>query len=234
MEHHKKYKIIYADPAWVYKDKANAGKRGAEHKYTCTPTEEMGKLLDNLPIDKDAVCLMWVTYPQLEEGLKLMKLWKFEFKTVAFTWVKQNKKSDSFFMGMGRYTRGNPEIVLLGTRGKSVPRVNARIRNLQIHKIGNHSQKPNEIREEIVNLFGDLPRIELFSREKVNGWDCWGNEVESDVQLIATPLNSKGSPSENSLNISLKTTPLAPSKLPTATSLNNNIQSDQRGLLPSV
>lgn len=204
MEHHKKYKIIYADPAWVYQDKANAGKRGAEHKYTCTPTEEMGKLLDNLPIDKDAVCLMWVTYPQLEEGLKLMELWKFEFKTVAFTWVKQNKKSEGFFMGMGRYTRGNPELVLLGTRGKSVPRVNAGIRNLQIHKIGNHSQKPNAIREEIVNLFGDLPRIELFSREKVDGWDCWGNEVESDVQLIATPLNSKGSPSENSLNINLK------------------------------
>lgn len=178
------YKIIYADPAWVYQDKANAGERGAEHKYKCTPTKEMGKLLNNLSIDKDAVCLMWCTYPQLEEGLKLMKLWNFNFKTVAFTWVKRNKVSDSFFMGMGTYTRGNPEIVLLGTKGKSVSRINAGIRNLQIHKIRKHSQKPDEIRDKIVELFGDLPRIELFAREKFKGWDCWGDEVNSNINLL--------------------------------------------------
>ena len=173
----KEYKIIYADPAWVYKDKANAGKRGAEHKYKCTSTEEMGKLLDNINVSKDSVCLMWCTYPQLEEGLKLMKLWGFNYKTTAFTWCKKNKVSDSFFMGMGRYTRGNPEIVLLGTKGKSVPRINAGIRNLQIHKIREHSRKPDEIRDEIVNLFGDLPRIELFARTKAEGWDVLGNET---------------------------------------------------------
>ena len=173
----KLYKIVYADPAWVYQDKANAGNRGAEHKYICTPTEEMGKLLNNLKIDKDAVCLMWVTYPQLEEGLKLMNLWDFKFKTVAFTWVKKNKKADSYFMGMGRYTRGNPEICLLGTRGKGVKRVNAGIRNLQVHKVAEHSKKPNEIREEIVRLFGDVPRIEMFARNKSKGWEVWGNEV---------------------------------------------------------
>ena len=176
----KKYKIIYADPAWVYKDKANAGKRGASHKYLCTSTEELGKL--KIPSDKDSLCFMWCTYPQLKEGLKLMKLWGFAFKTVAFTWVKKNKKSDSFFMGMGRYTRGNPEIVLLGKKGKGIPRVNAGIRNLQIHKIREHSRKPDEIRDQIVELFGDLPRIELFARERVKGWDAWGNEVPNEIQ----------------------------------------------------
>ena len=173
----KKYKIIYADPAWLYKDKVNVGKRGAEYKYTCTKTEEMGEIINNINVDKDSVCLMWCTYPQLEEGLKLMNLWGFKYKTVAFTWVKKNKKSDSFFFGMGNYTRANPEIVLLGIKGKGVKRINAGIPNLQIHKIAEHSRKPNEIRKEIVRLFGDITRIELFAREQLEGFDVWGNET---------------------------------------------------------
>lgn len=177
IEEYGKYKIVYADPAWVYKDKANAGNRGACHKYKLTPTDDMGEIIKNIPVAKDAVCLMWCTYPQLEEGLKLMSLWGFKFKTVAFTWVKKNKKSDSFFLGMGRHTRGNPEIVLLGTKGKGVPRMNAGVRNLQIHRIAEHSRKPNEIRKEIIKLYGDIPRIELFAREKKEGFDVWGNET---------------------------------------------------------
>jgi len=173
----KKYKIIYADPAWIYQDKANAGKRGVEYKYTCTKTEEMGEIINNINVDKDSVCLMWCTYPQLEEGLKLMNLWGFKYKTVAFTWVKKNKKSDSFFFGMGNYTRANPEIVLLGIKGKGVKRINAGIPNLQIHKIAEHSRKPNEIRKEIVRLFGDITRIELFAREQLEGFDVLGNET---------------------------------------------------------
>ncbi len=177
------YKIIYADPAWVYQDKSKSHGGGAESHYKCTPTEEMGKIIKDIPVDKDAVCLMWCTYPQLPEGLKLMELWGFKFKTVAFTWVKKNKVSDSFFFGMGRHTRGNPEIVMLGTKGKGVPRISASIKNLQIHRIGKHSKKPDEVRQEIVNLYGDIPRIELFARQQTSGWDVWGNEVNKDDAL---------------------------------------------------
>lgn len=84
---------------------------------------------------------------------------------------------------MGRYTRGNPEICLLAIKGKGVQRINACIPNLQIHKIGTHSQKPKQIRDEIVKLFGDLPRLEMFARVKTEGWDVWGNEVESSIKL---------------------------------------------------
>ena len=171
----KLYKIIYADPAWVYQDKSKSHGGGAESHYECTPTEEMGKIPINA--DKDSVCLMWVTYPQLEEGLKLMSLWGFKFKTVAFTWVKKNSKSEGFFFGMGRYTRANPEICLLGVKGKGVTRVSASIPNLQIYPRGEHSQKPRQIKEQIVKLFGDLPRIELFARETTEGWDVFGKEV---------------------------------------------------------
>jgi len=170
----KKYKIIYADPAWVYKDKANAGNRGAEYKYKCSSTEEMGKL--NINAHEHSICLMWCTYPQLKEGLKLMELWGFEYKTIAFTWVKTNKKSDSFFMGMGNYTRSNPEICLLGKKGEGIKRIDASIRNLQIHKLKGHSVKPEEIKNQITKLFGKVPRIELFARTKTKGWDVWGDE----------------------------------------------------------
>lgn len=172
------YKIIYSDPAWIYKDKLKPHGRGAENKYICSSLNEMGKIINNIKIDKDAVCFMWCTYPQLEEGLKLMRLWGFKFKTVAFTWIKKNKKADSFFFGLGRYTRGNPEIVLFGIKGKGLKRINAGVKNLQIHKIAEHSRKPNEIRKEIIKLFGDLPRIELFAREKREGFDVLGYETQ--------------------------------------------------------
>jgi site-specific DNA-methyltransferase (adenine-specific) len=175
-----KYKIIYADPAWVYNDKSKSHGGGAESHYNCTPTEEMGKI----PIDAadDSVLLMWVTYPQLEEGLKLMKLWGFTFKTVAFTWVKKNSKTEGFFFGMGRYTRSNPELVLLGIKGKGIQRISTNIKNLQIHKRTEHSKKPIEIKNEIVRLFGDLPRIELFARERTDGWDSWGDQLPNTIQ----------------------------------------------------
>jgi site-specific DNA-methyltransferase (adenine-specific) len=131
---------------------------------------------------------MWVTYPQLEEGLKLLKAWGFKFKTVAFTWVKTNANG-SIYMGMGRHTRANAEICLLGTKGKGVPRKNASIYNTQLHPRGRHSQKPQKFADDIVSLYGiDCTRLELFAREKTEGWDVWGNEVESDITL--TPTNT--------------------------------------------
>ena len=180
----KKYKIIYADPAWIYQDKSKSHGGGAESHYKCSTVEEMSKIINKIEVDDDAVCLMWCTYPQLESGLELMKLWGFKFKTVAFTWVKKNKKNNNYFFGMGRHTRGNPEIVMLGTKGKGVKRINANIPNLQIHKIREHSRKPDVIRKEIIKLYGDIPRIELFARQKVEGWDCWGNQVPKEEQRL--------------------------------------------------
>ena len=176
----KKYQIIYADPAWVYSDKSKSHGGGAESHYKCTSTEEMGKL--KIPSDDNSVCLMWCTYPQLEEGLKLLKAWGFKYKTVAFTWVKTNKNG-SIYMGMGRYTRANAEICLLGKKGKGVPRQNASIYNTRLHSRGKHSEKPAIFRWEIEKLFGDAKRLELFARQKTEGWDVWGNEVASDIQL---------------------------------------------------
>ncbi len=99
------------------------------------------------------------------------------YKTIAFCWVKQNKNSDGIFKGMGYYTRSNAEICLLATRGRVLERKSRSVSSVIISHIERHSKKPAETRDRIVELFGDLPRIELFARETAPGWDCWGNEV---------------------------------------------------------
>jgi len=177
-----KYKIIYADPAWSYKDKALAGNRGAGCKYDVMSIED----IKNLPIkelaDKDCILFMWVTMPKLNECFEVIKAWGFEYKTVGFTWVKLNKNKPTPFMGMGRWTRANSELCLIATKGKP-SRISASVHSVIQTPIERHSKKPDEARHRILELMGNLPRIELFARDKVDGWDCWGNEIASDIIL---------------------------------------------------
>lgn len=172
----KKYNIIYADPPWSYKDKALSGNRGAGCKYQ-TQSKDW---IDNLPVKEiaadDCVLFLWVTMPKLNECWDLITKWGFEYKTVAFTWVKKNKKSNSLFWGMGRWTRANAELCLLATKGKP-KRINAGVHSVIESKIEVHSKKPDETKTRIVKLLGDLQRIELFARQKTVGWDTWGDEV---------------------------------------------------------
>ena len=113
-----KYSIIYADPPWTYRvwSKKGLGRSAASH-YNTMSLERIKALPVKEIVAKDSVLFLWVTYPNLPEGLEVMKAWGFNYKTVAFTWVKRNKKSDTWFWGMGYWTRANPEICLLGTRG---------------------------------------------------------------------------------------------------------------------
>lgn len=174
----RRYKIIYADPPWQYKTYSKKGKgRSAESHYPTMCKEDIQAIpIDNIA-DKDSVLFLWVTAPCLLEGIELIEKWGFTYKTVAFTWVKKNKKKDSIFIGMGYYTRANAEYCLLATRGKVLKRISHSVSSVVITPIEEHSKKPNIVRERIVALFGDLPRIELFARQHVDGWDCWGNEV---------------------------------------------------------
>ena len=169
-----KYNIIYADPPWKYNDK---GCQGAAEKIYPTMTIEQ---MQNLPIkeisDKDCVLFMWATYPKIEEALELIKKWGFTYKSIAFQWVKQNKSGNGYFFGLGRWTRGNTEPCLIATKGKP-KRISANVGQLIFSPLRNHSQKPDETREKITELVGELPRIELFARQYADGWDCWGNEV---------------------------------------------------------
>lgn len=177
----KKYNIIYADPPWRFQvwSRDTGLERSADKHYHTMQKKDiqnMRNVIDKIS-DKNCVLFLWVTAPCLEEGLELIKAWGFTYKTIAFTWIKQNKKSDSLFWGMGYYTRANTELCLLATRGKPLKRVSKAVHSVIISKIREHSRKPDEVRERIVELFGNLPRIELFARQKIEGWDCWGDEV---------------------------------------------------------
>lgn len=175
----KKYSIIYADPPWSYRDRRK-GYGGAKDHY---PTMKVDDIC-NLPIQKitakNAALFLWVTFPNLPEGLKVMNSWGFKYKTLGFSWIKMNKKSKTPFFGMGYYTKSNCEICLLGIKGRMKP-ISNKVSSVIITPREEHSKKPDIVREKIVELFGDLPRIELFARQKTPGWDVWGNEVESDI-----------------------------------------------------
>jgi N6-adenosine-specific RNA methylase IME4 len=132
----------------------------------------------------DALLFLWVTYPMLKEALAVIEAWGFTYKSVAFTWCKLNPSGKGYHFGLGYWTRGNPEICLLATKGH--PRRQSRtVPNLVTSLRREHSRKPDEVRERIVALCGDLPRVELFAREKTPGWSAWGNEVDSDITLAS-------------------------------------------------
>jgi N6-adenosine-specific RNA methylase IME4 len=176
----KKYKIIYADPPWRYNQKNLSG--SAEHHYPTMSKNEICNLNIAEVADQDCVLFLWATFPQIQEALQVIKAWNFQYKTVAFVWLKQNKTGKGWFFGLGFWTRANVEICLLATKGKP-KRKSCHVHQLIISPLRGHSQKPDEAREKIIELMGDLPRLELFARSKTDGWDVWGNEVTSDIQL---------------------------------------------------
>ena len=178
----KKYQIIYADPPWNSNTQFGRDKKkGNQQHYPLMALSDIQALPVQSLADKDCVLFLWVVDTQIFDALAVIGAWGFKYKTIAFTWVKKTKTGKDHF-GVGQWTRKNPEICLLATRGNP-KRKRADIRQIQYHTVGEHSQKPDAIRVEIVKLVGGLPRIELFARQKVEGWDCWGNEVESDIVL---------------------------------------------------
>lgn len=190
----KKYQIIYADPPWKYNSRANHKTRfrgGAEGHYKLMPMEQIKALPIQELADKNCVLFLWTTFPYLEEQIKLFKHWGFEYKTLGFSWIKTNPKNGKPFFGVGYYTKSNCEVCLMGMKGQLKP-ISNKVSSVVISSRRKHSQKPDEVRKKIVELFGDLPRIELFSRKKENdGWDVWGNEVESDIDLLPNESTSK-------------------------------------------
>lgn len=177
-----KYSIVYADPPWNSNSQFGRDKKkGNEQHYPLMDLEA----IKNLPVgnlaDDSCILFLWVVDTQLFEAKEVIESWGFKYKTVGFTWVKKTTTGKDHF-GVGMWTRKNPEMCLIATKGHP-KRINAGIRQLQYGPKREHSRKPDEIREEIVRLVGNLPRVELFAREKAPGWDSWGNEVQNDIEL---------------------------------------------------
>ena len=172
----KKYQIIYADPPWSYNDKQNTKLLGGAVKHY--PTMSIKQLCD-LPIkdlsDKNSVLFIWVTSPLLEAVFEIIKSWGFKYKT-SFVWDKVRHN-------MGHYNSVRHELLLIATRGSFTPQVRKLFDSVVSEERTEHSKKPQIFRDIINTIYPNGNRVELFARQKTEGWDVWGNEVKSDIVL---------------------------------------------------
>ncbi|WP_205959259.1 MT-A70 family methyltransferase [Pantoea stewartii] len=182
-----KYRLIYADPPWSYRDKANDGSRGACHKYPVMTLQDICRLPVWSLADPDSCLLaMWWVPTQPMEALKVVEAWGFRLMTMkGFTWHKTNRRKGNSAIGMGHMTRANSEDCLFAVKGRLPDRMDASIcQHISAPRM-EHSAKPQAIRDSLVKLIGDVPRIELFARTADQGWDSWGNELDTSVRLTA-------------------------------------------------
>ena len=185
------YHVILADPPWSY---SNSGTRGAAlNEYKTMTIDDICALPVQTVAADDCILLLWATNPLIPEALKVCNAWGFKYVTVAFVWNKRTVNGN-WVHNMGRWTMGNMEMVLLAKKGKP-QRVRKDIKQLVIAERKEHSKKPDIIRKAIVDLMGDLPRIELFARgdknkdmfdfNRFDGWDTFGNESEGSISITA-------------------------------------------------
>lgn len=174
-----KYKIIYADPPWRYNARKNLNTKfggGAAGHYKTMTLDEIGELPVKKLADINCALFLWTTFPYLNEQIKLFERWGFIYKTLGFSWIKTNSGNGKPFFGVGYYAKSNCELCLLGIKGRMKP-VSNNVSSCIIAPREEHSKKPDETRERIMKLFGNVPKIELFARQQTAGWDYWGDEI---------------------------------------------------------
>ena len=172
----KKYDIIYADPPWDYDQRM-----GTPHIITPYPTMSIDEISE-MPVKDmtadDCLLFMWVFNALLKESIQVGESWGFRYSTIAFIWDKQRPNP-------AMYTIPQCEICLVFRKGKvPQPRGKRNIRQFLSSKRGRHSDKPDEVRHRITEMFPMQSKIELFARVNdrlfppMEGWDYWGNEAE--------------------------------------------------------
>lgn len=157
--------------------KWDGGVAGHYKTMSIKEIKKIGENVQKLAAD-DCLLFMWVTFPNLKEGLEVIEKWGVKYKTLGFSWIKTNKKNKKPFFGIGFYTKSNCEVCLIGIKGKPGKIIKSnKASSCIISERREHSRKPDEVRERITELVGQVPKIELFARQSADGWDCWGNEV---------------------------------------------------------
>lgn len=190
------FAAIAADPAWSFKaytpltEINGHGRRDAGRHYRVMSLDAIKALPVASVARRDAHLFLWVPGPHLAQGFEVLKAWGFKYSAIAFVWIKLRASfdrnaatllppfyfDDDFHVGLGHTTRKNAELCLLGRRG-SPRRVSRDVRELIIAPRREHSRKPDEAYERIMQ-YARGPYLELFSRQRRSGWTVWGNEVE--------------------------------------------------------
>lgn len=188
-----RYNVILADPPWPYHNPQSDDPARGGKTYRTLTLEQIKALPVQRIAAPDCALFLWATFPKLKEALEVIEAWGFRYITCAFTWVKLNPTGELFqggvkgkdvllrkgiYSGMGYWTNGNAELCLFAKQGRP-KRVARNVKQIVITPRGRHSAKPSVVRNRIVQLMGDVPRIELFAREYPKGWAVWGDEVIS-------------------------------------------------------
>ena len=170
--------VIYSDPPWRLDN--NVKSRAFENHYPTMSTEEICAL--QIPAAKDCVLYLWATAPKLPDAIQVMTAWGFCYKT-HLIWDKEA-------IGCGWWVRGQHELLLIGTRGHvRTPPPELRISSVVRSRRGQHSSKPDKIRDWIARCNPSARRLEMFARPytemwpKHEGWETWGNELPNDVAM---------------------------------------------------
>lgn len=180
-----KYNVIYADPPWSYSNFQGKGSYYGDvsRHYKTLSLDELKELPIKELANENCVMFMWATFPNLKEAIELLEHWGFKYKTTAFVWVKVDKTGRPRTDGLGFYTNSNAEIVLIGKRGKLV-RESKSVKQIVMAQKRGHSRKPQGVYVRIEEMYGNVPRIELFARNRREGWDAWGDEVPDETQML--------------------------------------------------
>lgn len=179
-----KYKLLYVDPPWSFTNKRTGGsmKSGADAQYNTMSIEEMKQWDIPAICDDDCILIMWWVGSQPQEAIDLCKAWGFTLKNMnGFVWRKLTKTRKPFF-GLGFWTRAGSESAIIAVRGKPKP-ASRSVRAVHSAVVGKHSQKPDKFRKLAVELAGDVPRLEMFSRGEWEGWDVFGNECKGSIEI---------------------------------------------------
>lgn len=175
-----KFDVILADPAWKFKV-WNEAKSGRRPPYPTMTTEQICAL--EIPAAKNCALFLWATWPMIEHAFRAISAWGFKYRTLAWVWVKLNRNGLGFYTGTGYYTRANSEPCLLAVRG-SMPRQAKDVQAVIVSPVRQHSRKPDEQYPKIERLYPNMRYLEMFARQRRPGWSAWGNEVESDINVL--------------------------------------------------
>jgi N6-adenosine-specific RNA methylase IME4 len=174
------YGVILADPPWRFQTWSPLGEDRAPD-YETMSLHEIADLPVGPLAKRHSVLFLWVTWPLLEHGLKVIRKWGFTYKTCGFAWMKADVRQMEMFddreadMGTGYWTRANSEVCLLATKGRP-KRIDAGIRQGIIEPRREHSRKPSIVHHRIERLV-EGPYLELFARAPRHGWTTWGKEA---------------------------------------------------------
>jgi N6-adenosine-specific RNA methylase IME4 len=184
------YKVILANPPWRYRDYAALGERPGQGRdagrhYPTLTVAELGALPVAEAAADHAALFLWATWPLLGEALTVIDAWGFHYLTLAWVWIKLNKKNAGLFIGNGRYTRANSEPCLLAVRG-NLPVAAQDVLSVIMAPVREHSRKPEEQYAKIERLYPYGAYLELFAHHQRPAGMCWAMRGRLPSPLAVT------------------------------------------------